>query len=328
MKSLPNKESSGTPPQHPAVAQVGADAEELIALARRHFARDFPNAGRDGCLPEEVLRSCVLQGRPPDKALRSHMFGCSECFRVYSVALAGLGRETQPEQWEAPWWAVWAGHRSFGRAYVLAGLAALMLTAGAGTYLWRRQQQAGEQLASGRAPQVDSARVLPPQEARPQPSDAAPTPPDNVADTPPRQATPREPRRMGQAAPHPAEDTSPALLARASIDLAQYAVTRGAGNVTSLKVIKLPRLRTMLTLTLPEGSRPGRYMLGIVDGLGKLLVRASKAVSRDGKTLGAVMDFRKLVLKTYRLRVTDPAGFVQDYDIVVEEVKTPLRPKR
>jgi hypothetical protein len=118
------------------------------------------------------------------------------------------------------------------------------------------------------------------------------------------------------------------MLSHVSVDLAQYAIARGAENASGLKAIKLPRLRTLLSLILPEGSRPGVYRLGIVDEMGKLLVRASKAVSRDGRTLDAVMDFERLAPKAYRLRVTHPAGFVEDYDVVIEDVKRALRPER
>lgn len=158
MKSLSHTESPDThaPRTARAAAEAVADPDELIALARRHFTRDYPNTARDGCPPDETLHALVAEGRPPDKALRAHMLACSECFRVYNTAVISSEEKTLAAR---PWVSI--GPFSLGRAPILAGLVAVMLLAGAGTYFWRRQQKEAGQLAPGTAPQDSGAEVSP-----------------------------------------------------------------------------------------------------------------------------------------------------------------------
>lgn len=154
MKSSPHTDSPGThaPRTARAAAEAVAGPDELIAAARRRFTRDYPNTARDGCPPDETLCALVEEGRPPDEALRAHMFACSECFRVYNTAVTASEEMTLAAR---PWVSI--GPFSLGRAPVLAGMVAVVLLAGAGTYLWRRQQKEGGQLAPGTAPQDGGA---------------------------------------------------------------------------------------------------------------------------------------------------------------------------
>ena len=64
------------------------DAEDLASLARRYYATRFPNPRRIGCPPPGDTTKAASGRRAPDRALRKHLFECSECFSEYLQALA------------------------------------------------------------------------------------------------------------------------------------------------------------------------------------------------------------------------------------------------
>jgi hypothetical protein len=75
------------------------DAEELVSLARRCYATNFPNPHRIGCPPPGEIIKLVSERQAPDQALLEHLFECSECFSEYRQALA----QCQPAPNEAAW---------------------------------------------------------------------------------------------------------------------------------------------------------------------------------------------------------------------------------
>src|SRR5262245_17439382 len=56
------------------------DADELVALARRHYATGFPNPQRRGCPPPGEILKALSRSQTPDQSLLEHLFECSECF--------------------------------------------------------------------------------------------------------------------------------------------------------------------------------------------------------------------------------------------------------
>src|SRR5262245_28831912 len=64
------------------------DADEIVTLARRHYATGFPNPQRRGCPPPGEILKALSRGQTPDQSLLAHLFECSECFVEYRQALA------------------------------------------------------------------------------------------------------------------------------------------------------------------------------------------------------------------------------------------------
>ncbi len=64
------------------------DAEALVALARRYYAIRFPNPKRLGCPPPGEIMKAVSRRQTPDRALREHLFECSECFCEFYQSMA------------------------------------------------------------------------------------------------------------------------------------------------------------------------------------------------------------------------------------------------
>jgi len=57
-------------------------------IARGYYATRFPNPQRHDCPPPGEITKVMSRGLAPDRALREHMFKCSECFGEYRQALA------------------------------------------------------------------------------------------------------------------------------------------------------------------------------------------------------------------------------------------------
>lgn len=70
-------------------AGAGAFGElgELVNFARKYQSEDYPNAARYGCPPTSALRTLIRSGELPGLGVRAHLFGCSECFRLYRTLL-------------------------------------------------------------------------------------------------------------------------------------------------------------------------------------------------------------------------------------------------
>lgn len=110
-----------------------------------------------------------------------------------------------------------------------------------------------------------------------------------------------------------------------TINLEQIALLRQADEAASTKldaqpVITLAPHFQRLRLRLPEGSRPGRYEVLIVDAFGTHLVSA-RAASK-GKTLQVKLDLTSLAPNNYRLLIARE-GEAPDYYALIIRSKTP-----
>lgn len=297
--------------------------EELITFAQGYFVSDFPNSERLDCPVKGKLSSLVLSSTVPDDHLRSHIFGCSECFREYHEALAANRAEAKqvvPAEINS-WWKTLLAGISRQPVPVFAGAFSLVLLVLGGAYVWRTYLTAPAEIVARR----DSAPV-PGQSERPANnnllaanSGESPSPLSAVE---PATAQTTEQQTSQQRKPllRPAERTSTEdeLLAM-SIDLGNYTLTRGgAGNGRDVKV---PRARTRLLLTLPEGSARGFYTVSVIGVPGNARV-VNRAHSADGKTVGTTLDMKGLTPQKYTLRIYHEGEPPIDVPIMVTAEKT------
>ncbi|MGE3435314.1 MAG: hypothetical protein AB7O81_06625 [Blastocatellales bacterium] len=309
------------------------DADEMVMIARRHYATGFPNPQRRGCPPPGEIVKVAGRGRAPDQSLLAHMFECSECFGEYRQALARYRDEVAV----APG-AEWKRIASILTSRpVSAALILLLFFFGAGLILRKL------------APDIQKGRI-----AHSTPFDAqadaqAGVPGEADVGTPPNQ----------NAAPESAEITQPptrrSAAGRASrasalpelftvvVDLDEHRVLRGsqeekssgadekatgkddekaAGGLDTKpaeeKVIPLRAARTRLVLRLPETAAAGNYTVSLVDPFDFVLL-SRRAVSRDGVKLQVILDLRRVTPEKYRLRLSREGEAPAYYDVIIKK---------
>jgi hypothetical protein len=88
MKTTPDnytsEEYDGGQEQAPFAAALAG----MIVFSQKHQSFNFPNPERLGCPPLKTLQALIASGKLPGPELRSHLRGCSECFRSYRDTLA------------------------------------------------------------------------------------------------------------------------------------------------------------------------------------------------------------------------------------------------
>jgi hypothetical protein len=298
--------------------------EELISFARGHYAEDFPNPERLGCPPPADLESRVRSGHLPDERLRTHLFGCSECFRAYRSVLAA--HRLAPKDQSAP--GPLRPEVQTSRAWLpaFAGALALLILLFTGIYFWRQYRAAPDNNIIRKetpplAPADNNANAsvgsnpssppsTPPGPVRtPGVTEQAnlPKPPQQRAAPPRRHALPDEQQRGAELA----------AVTPVGIDLQKYVITRGREPEGADEVIKLPRARLRLLLKLPEGSDSGTYTVSIIDGSGKALAAAPKVRSADGRTLSVTIDTTRLDPQRYNLRVVRRGALAEFYPVMI-----------
>jgi hypothetical protein len=67
----------------------------LVDFARSYLSEGFPNPDREGCPPDDVLRSLAFNPRTSQLEVTEHLAACSPCFRRYSELLAELKAQQQ-----------------------------------------------------------------------------------------------------------------------------------------------------------------------------------------------------------------------------------------
>jgi hypothetical protein len=63
---------------------------ELLDFARSYLSEAFPNPDRQGCPPDDSLRSLAFKPTESEAVVTEHLAVCSPCFRRYSELLALL----------------------------------------------------------------------------------------------------------------------------------------------------------------------------------------------------------------------------------------------
>jgi len=318
---MKDKSKTGSASERSARDSQLSAPDELTSFAQEYFSSDFPNAERVGCPTADTLDGLVRAGKAPDELLRAHLFGCSDCFRDYQSALATYRAETKEVAAVRldSWWNRLLPALSPGPIRVFAGALSLVLLVIVGLFVWREYRTAPEQIVARR----DSESVVTPSQSPSRdnlPSatlEASPStmmPVDRAARGPSPQPTSQQ-----EAPEQPPPPSTEGELIAMSIDLEDYAVTRGGtGNGGE---IYFPRGRTRLSLTLPSGSAKGVYTVSVV-GASSIALVTSSARSTDGRTLTATLDLRKLTSQKYDLRISREGEPPIDVPIVVTTEKT------
>ena len=271
------------------------------------------------------------------------MFGCSECFGQYQNALATYRAETKAVAVSGidSWWKKLFAADLLRPIPIFAGAFSLVLLFFIGAYVWREYRAAPEQLVL----KPDSAPVVEPSanpSNNPHATTAGPSPsPTRPVERSASLAFPQETNRRKAPVrrPRPRPSRAENLIVM-SVDLRDYAMTRG-GTVGGDQITVSPARMRML-LTLPEGggtgysprvaSRPGMlmtlpkgggnelYTVSIVDASGDTL-ETRNVFSTDGKTLAATLNMQRLKPQKYGLRVSRKGEPPIDIPIVI---KSPL----
>jgi len=72
--------------------------KDLLDFARVYLSEAFPNPDRQGCPPDDVLRSLSSNPRAFDSTVTEHLATCSPCFRRYSELLVALKSQKKAEK--------------------------------------------------------------------------------------------------------------------------------------------------------------------------------------------------------------------------------------
>jgi hypothetical protein len=73
----------------------------LLDFAHSYLSEGFPNPDREGCPPDDALRSLAFNPREYGPEVTEHLASCSPCFRRYSELLAEL--KAQQRAAESRW---------------------------------------------------------------------------------------------------------------------------------------------------------------------------------------------------------------------------------
>ena len=122
----------------------------LLDFARSYLSEGFPNPDREGCPPDDVLRSLAFNPRESGPEVTEHLAACSPCFRRYSELLAELKARQQAAE------SNWSRISLWSKAHpVLAGTAlacALFALIGVGLLLRGTRQPNAPPIETNRKP--------------------------------------------------------------------------------------------------------------------------------------------------------------------------------
>lgn len=321
MASKSSDRSLDEPQRQSAQDSKFSSSDELITFAQGYFASDFPNPERLDCPIKGMLPDRVRSGKAPDSRLRSHMFGCSECFGEYQNALTVYRAETTTAEFNAQldsWWTKFLQTLAPNPVRVFAGALSLILLTFVVGYVWlenrtkRQQTVARRDSASVRAPSEDpSTKDLPDANIGKVSSPEVPSQRINPPAFPKQANQQKVPVRRPKVRPSEKNE-----LIAMFINLGDYQVTRdwlrgGGSDAASLYTlsergggeIKFSRARIRLMISLPEGSREGFYTVSIVGASGDSMDTINGR-SNDGKTLTVRLNLQGLAPKKYELRIS------------------------
>jgi hypothetical protein len=292
------------------VPAKGMTPERLTETARDYFLRDFPNPSEHGCPPRGTLAQMASTRGIPDERLRTHIFGCSECFREYRAALPDTELVTV-SRWQR-----------FARfvtlpvpAYVT--LAALVVFAAA-LLIWLRNDGSTHVVTNTAPPGMPQSVPSPP---------GTPASDSELATNHQIQEPVAESRNVTRSVnvPHGLGRRRERAESRTHvvrIDLATYAVLRSAevNGAVTVRPTVLRAARNRLLITLPENSPAGEYHVTVVDADGDPLMN-SKAVRPQGNTLAVSIDLTSLAGRKGRLRVAREGESPDFFPVEIESRK-------
>jgi len=307
MKRHPTNNDNPAPNQLNISFKPGdlTDPERLIHVAQKHFATGFPNERRIGCPALSVIQAARAYQMPGDE-LRAHLFSCSECYNEFREVIRDQYHYQQPASntAAADWRTKLMELLSKWPLPLIAGATALLLLA-TGEFIWRRRQTASPQSSQNRPQRAPGASAENP---------LTPRPPEQ----PPGQMAGKMARKTansGRGKPRLAESLA------INLDLNRHNALGDSNRSGSLREagtrIKLPPRRALLKLRLRKGSEAGLYQISIVDPHSKPLVK-TRARSRDGRSLEAVLDLRRASQMAHRLRI-ERGDDMNEYLIEIEK---------
>src|SRR5215472_7416863 len=122
----------------------------LLDFARSYLSEGFPNPDREGCPPDDALRSLAVKPRESGPEVAEHLAACSPCFRRYSELLDELKARQQAAE------SNWSRISVWSKAHpVLAGTAlacALFAIIGVGLLLRGTRQPNALPIETNRQP--------------------------------------------------------------------------------------------------------------------------------------------------------------------------------
>ena len=105
----------------------------LLDFAHSYLSEGFPNPDREGCPPDDALRSLAFNPRASQLEVTEHLAACSPCFRRYSELLAELKAQRQSAELSLLRISVWSKAHPILAGTVLA--CALFIAIGLGLLL-------------------------------------------------------------------------------------------------------------------------------------------------------------------------------------------------
>ncbi len=299
------------------------DAEELVKLARRKYAKDFPNSDRRGCPPAgEILKTVNARGIP-DHSLLAHLFECSVCFGEYRQALAqrqdGGGERNRLVSIFSM------------RRVAAAGLFVLLILGIRFGFQNLAPDAPDESPAQRTAPETRIGGGL-------ETAQKQQVAPPSAGLTPQPSIQRMEGQRLEGTVSRSSKSTGPYTVI---IDSDKYLALRqprsamarsGNDRPTSgenekqldarneprpeEKLIRLPAARAHLILYLPETAARGAYQVSLVDAFDKVLM-SRQAFSNDGAQLRVTLNLSRITPEKYRLRISREGEAPAYYDVII-----------
>jgi hypothetical protein len=122
----------------------------LLDFARSYLSEGFPNPDREGCPPDDALRSLAFNPRESQPEVTEHLASCSPCFRRYSELLAELKAQQQAAELSLSSISVWSKAHPLLAATALA--CALFIAIGVGLLLRGIRQPSVPPVETNRKP--------------------------------------------------------------------------------------------------------------------------------------------------------------------------------
>lgn len=275
--------------------ELFTDPEEIVTFAQAYYATEFPNGGRRDCPPVEALRKAARSGEPPGGQLRSHLFGCSECFRSFRSARMSHRTRAATAKPRLPLLSSALAHIRSPWALSVTVASCLVFLGSITALLWYQRTGSRDVAVNYSPPRDNQPAASPPWGGSGAASDVPEAQQSNSR--PGRQALKVSPRATRGAAKNSRTRPSTPVV---YVDLKEDNLLRGEGESgAGRRVITLAPERQRLRLRMPRGSVAGRYTVKVVDAYGKpLLIAAARS---GGRTLTVELDLRGLTAKLYRL---------------------------
>jgi hypothetical protein len=260
--------------------------DDLVRLARIHFAEDFPNTEREDCPARSTLGAIIESKQLPSADVREHLLMCSECFTYYQEELARR-RAAKLSGLIGGTTAI----RTPKLTPILAGSLATILLAGLVFLIVNdRSEGTGGKANLNPAPTKDTRALS--EAGNSNARSAMPEQSSQVA----LQPEPPAPLDRNNARSQMAQN-------RVSIDFEAYNSLRSASPSPQLQPVLMRRTHNQLTIKLPAASPQGRYRINLADPYGGT-VQSVEAISRDGTQLRLKLNLSSVKPGNYLICLT------------------------